>query len=393
MIERRRRRSQSTVVSSAPPPWRRLFGEPIFLQGEDPAAYGELLVRIRSAVKPPDMIQEMLVADVVWLEWEVLRWRRLKGSLIRARGVKALEDFVYEQLDENDDNYELYSEQFANRLAEILQHNLPEDQAENAQRLAHKYAENEREAVGKVDEILARNRVDIDDILRDARRLKAKELVHEYAQHEPDGVSLVDELLGRAGTRIEALTADALKEEFDYIERIDRLTTIAENRRNDALNEIERRRALFGEFQPRYAPRARVRALWGLSGWRGNERIADSIKKGPPGARAGGGCCSGSDRAPNFQGSAGRERNPVRGLAQLASLWLIACPASKLRHTCSDHCCRMGADCRELDGPLRPTARLSAIGTFARSTRARQANRFAERPEFLRPVRARQGLG
>src|SRR6266511_527915 len=65
-------------------------------------------------------------------------------------------------------------------------------------------------------------------------------------------------------------------------------------------------------------PRARVRALWGLSGWRGNERIADSIKKGPPGARAGGGCCSGSDRAPNFQGSAGRERNPVRGLAQLA---------------------------------------------------------------------------
>src|SRR4030095_7344802 len=117
-------------------------------------------------------------------------------------------------------------------------------------------------------------------------------------------------------------------------------------------------------------PRARVRALWGLSGWRGNERIADSIKKGPPGARAGGGCCSGSDRAPNFQGSAGRERNPVRGLAQLASLWLIACPASKLRHTCSDHCCRMGADCRELDGPLTPTARLSAIGTFARSTRA-----------------------
>jgi hypothetical protein len=37
--------------------------------------------------------------------------------------------------------------------------------------------------------------------------------------------------------------------------------------------------------------RARVRALWALSGWRGNERIADSIKKGPPGARAGGGCC------------------------------------------------------------------------------------------------------
>ncbi|SRR5258708_7309038 len=42
----------------------------------------------------------------------------------------------------------------------------------------------------------------------------------------------------------------------------------------------------------------------------------------------------------------------------------IACPASKLRHTCSDHCCRRGADCRELDGPLRPTARLSCYRDF-----------------------------
>jgi hypothetical protein len=248
MIERvrlkRKTRSQSKILSSAPPPWRRLFGQPIILEGEDAAAYEELLARIRSAVKPPDMIQEMLVADAVWLEWEVLRWRRLKGSLIRARGIKALEDFLYNRLEER---YELYSEQFVERLAEILQHNLPEDQVKDARRLAHKYAENEREAVDKVDESLACNRMDMDDILRDARRLKAKELVHGYAQHEPDAVTLVDELLSSAGMSIEALTADALKEEFDYIERIDRLTTIAENRRNDALDEIERRRALFGE--------------------------------------------------------------------------------------------------------------------------------------------------
>jgi hypothetical protein len=34
------------------------------------------------------------------------------------------------------------------------------------------------------------------------------------------------------------------------------------------------------QVRKRRAVRARVRALWGLSGWRGNERIADSIKKG-----------------------------------------------------------------------------------------------------------------
>jgi hypothetical protein len=44
-----------------------------------------------------------------------------------------------------------------------------------------------------------------------------------------------------------SLTADAVKEEFDYIERIDRLTAIAEDRRNGCLNEIERRRLVFGQ--------------------------------------------------------------------------------------------------------------------------------------------------
>jgi hypothetical protein len=251
MVERvrlkRKTRSESKVVSSAPPPWRRLFGHPNVLEGEDAAAYEELLARFRATVKPDDIIDEMFIADAVALEWEVLRWRRLKGSLIRARGVKALEDFLYKQLDENDDNYELYSEQFADRLAEVLRHNLPEDQVQDARRLAHKYAENEPEAVDKVDEILAGNRMGVDHILRDARRLKAKELVHGYAQQEPAAVTLVDMLLGSAVTSIEALTADALKEEFDYIERIDRLTAIAEDRRNGCLNEIERRRLVFGQ--------------------------------------------------------------------------------------------------------------------------------------------------
>ena len=34
---------------------------------------------------------------------------------------------------------------------------------------------------------------------------------------------------------------------LEYIERIDRLTTIAESRRNSSLREIDRRRAVLGE--------------------------------------------------------------------------------------------------------------------------------------------------
>ena len=80
-----------------------------------------------AAVKPVDIIDEMFIADIVSSEWEVLRLRRLKWRLIRARALEKLEDFLGENLD-----YDLYSEDFADDLAEILQDNLPEDQVDSA---------------------------------------------------------------------------------------------------------------------------------------------------------------------------------------------------------------------------------------------------------------------
>ena len=60
----------------------------LLLEGEDAAAYDQLLARICAAVKPVDIIDEMFIADVVSLEWEVLRWRRLKWGLIQAPELK-----------------------------------------------------------------------------------------------------------------------------------------------------------------------------------------------------------------------------------------------------------------------------------------------------------------
>ena len=70
--------------------------------------------------------------------------------------------------------------------------------------------------------------------------------MQEYVRREPEAVTLVHELLAEAGASIDAFMADALAEKLEYIERIDRLATIAEGRRNDALDEIERRRAILG---------------------------------------------------------------------------------------------------------------------------------------------------
>jgi hypothetical protein len=112
-LKKSKSKSQSVTLTSAR--WT-LFDQPQLVGDEDAATYHELLARIRAAVKPVDIIDDMFIADVAALEWEVLRWRRLKTSLIRVRELDALERFLREKLD-----YDVYSDRFADELTEILQ--------------------------------------------------------------------------------------------------------------------------------------------------------------------------------------------------------------------------------------------------------------------------------
>ena len=220
-----------------------LFGPPPIIEGEDSAAYDELFGRVCAAVKPVDVIDELLSADVVAAEWETLRWRRLKLSLIRARGFKALKRFLHGNLD-----YVQYQKHFTDELTTILQDNRAKDQAEDfAQTLAKQCAENETDADDKVNKILASIGLNMDFVLNRARAAKAEELVQDYVRRKRRAIKLIHQLLAKANVSIEILTAEALAPEFDYIERIDRLTTIAEGRRNASLREIDRRRPALGE--------------------------------------------------------------------------------------------------------------------------------------------------
>jgi hypothetical protein len=221
-----------------------LFGSPVLLGGEDAGAYHELLGRVRAAIKPLDIIDEMFIADVVSLEWEVLRWRRLKSSLMQTHAFNALKVF----LRDHHDYYDHYRKYFKEELTEVLRDNLAEGQTEdNVQTLVHHCAENERDAVEKVNQILAGIDLDTDAILRTAKYRKANELAHDYVQRNPNAIKLIDKLLAEAGLSIDALMAKPLTEQLDNIERIDRLTTIAETRRNAMLRELDRRRAVLGE--------------------------------------------------------------------------------------------------------------------------------------------------
>ena len=236
-----------TEIAAVPGQVQRLavFGPPLLLEGEDAAAYDELLARVCAAVKPADIIDEMFIADIVALEWEVLRWRRLKWTLMQETGLKALELFLVEQLESNYDA--LHEEHFKSYLTTILQNNLPTEQAGSAGTLAAECAPNNAEANEKLHEVLGSIGLEMNTVLDDARADKAKKVVQGYVRGERDAVTLVNKLITDAGTSMDSFMTKALGDRIDKIERIDRLTAIAETRRNAALREIERRRAVLGE--------------------------------------------------------------------------------------------------------------------------------------------------
>jgi hypothetical protein len=241
------RKSESkTEIAAVPGQVQRLavFGPPLLLEGEDAAAYDELLGRICAAVKPVDIIDEMFIADIAALEWEVLRWRRLKRTLMQEAGLEALKFFLIHQLESN---YALHEEHFKSYLTEVLQSNLPREQADSAEMLAAECVPPTDEANEKLDEVLGSIGLEINTVLDDARADKAKELVQEYVRGERDAVTLVNELLTDAGMSMDSFMTKALGGGIDKIERIDRLTAVAETRRNAALREIDRRRAVLGE--------------------------------------------------------------------------------------------------------------------------------------------------
>jgi hypothetical protein len=195
-----------------------------------------------AAVKPVDVIDEMFITDIVALEWEVLRWRRLKTTLMQEAGLKALKIFLIQQLESN---YALHEEHFKTYLATILQNNFPRKQAES---LSAECAPNTDEAPDKLNEVLSSIGLNMNTVLDDARADKAKELVQEYVRGERDAVALVNELLTDAGMSMDSFMTEVLGDRIDVIERIDHLTAIAETRRNAALREIDRRRVVLGEI-------------------------------------------------------------------------------------------------------------------------------------------------
>jgi hypothetical protein len=224
------------------------FGPPPLLEGEDAAAYDELFGRVCAAVKPVDIIDEIYIADVVTLQWDILRWRRLKLSLIKASLRGPLQNFLTGALD-----YREYRQGFEQNLAEILQSRLSQEQA---QELAHRCARSEQDAIKEVEIVLQAAGLKMSKILDQALADRAKVLTQEYGRGEPRAIKQVTKVLASSGRTMDDLIAIAVSDKIGFrsdhdhltiLERIDHLTTVAETRRNVMLREIDRRRAVLSE--------------------------------------------------------------------------------------------------------------------------------------------------
>jgi hypothetical protein len=215
-----------------------LLSSPL-LNGEDADMYDEILARMCAALKPVDIIDELFIADMVYLEWEIVRLRRLKLSLLAERQNQLLTSFLDRTLD-----YDLCVAAVERILAKTLEDKLPKAQAEE---LARQCARSEPDADDKVGELLADDMPDMDDILNRAKADTREELTHAYARREPDAINWINELLAADGLTIDNIRADALMGRIEEMERIERLIALAESRRNLSLRELGRHRAVLGE--------------------------------------------------------------------------------------------------------------------------------------------------
>lgn len=80
----------SAVPFLAPPP---------LIEGENAAAYDDLLARISGTLKPADILEEIWVRDVVDLVWDVFRLRRLKVHLLTAAAHEGMAKLIGPLLD------------------------------------------------------------------------------------------------------------------------------------------------------------------------------------------------------------------------------------------------------------------------------------------------------
>jgi hypothetical protein len=67
-----------------------VLGSLPLLPGEDRAEYARFRAAVIAMMKPADLMEKIWTNDIIYLEWEILRFRRAKANLIRRRAANCL---------------------------------------------------------------------------------------------------------------------------------------------------------------------------------------------------------------------------------------------------------------------------------------------------------------
>jgi len=173
-----------------------LFGPPPLLEGEDPAAYDEIVARVSGAVGPTDFIEEIWARDLVDVAWGIFRLRRIEAA------------FLTEEISEvvNDKASEL-----AEADPELMEGS--EKEKESMQRLLDSDSELSWEE-------------------RVAQNPRAIEKFQEFWES------------ARSTLDMNEIQANVMINNLEKVERIERLIMIAEGRLDDIIREIDRHRIM-----------------------------------------------------------------------------------------------------------------------------------------------------
>jgi hypothetical protein len=158
------------------------FGPPPLLAGEEKGDYEALLARFTTDVQPTDVVEEIWVRDVVDLVWDAFRLRRLKAKFLEAAAHEGVKEILGPRLESDITAYGL-----------------------------------------------------------------AGSLARGWARRERDAVKRVNGVLAGAGLTMDSVMAQTLAKRLDEVERIDRMIASCEARRNAVLREIDRHRLAFNQ--------------------------------------------------------------------------------------------------------------------------------------------------
>jgi hypothetical protein len=188
----------------------------------------------------------MFIADLAYLQWEIMELRRMKATLIRSTSYETLYDYLLEELDSDGSIYEKY---FERALKQAIEENIDEADADAdgivPKLLAQQCVHYEPGAKEKADRILKAAGQSTFSISNDTRGNKSEDLARSCVLGKPTAIKQVNQVLGRHGLTIHDLIDEPLLE-MDVFDRINRLTIRAETLCNATLREIDRRRARLG---------------------------------------------------------------------------------------------------------------------------------------------------